>query len=100
MQLTQEQFELETSKIEKITNQITDTYVSLPNNEWLAHHPKEALIFSQTEELWKELENTYTDEFGNLVHGILPAGTDVLDSLKLVSERIKNITWGIDSIQK
>lgn len=77
-----------------------DTESFKSNNEWLAHHPKEALIFSQTEELWKELENTYTDEFGNLVHGILPAGTDVLDSLKLVSERIKNISWGIDSKQK
>ena len=70
-----------------------DTESFKSNNEWLAHHPKEALIFSQTEEIWKELENTYTDEFGNLVHGILPAGTDVLDSLKLVSERLKNVNW-------
>lgn len=67
------------------------------NNEWLAHHPKQALIFNQTEDIWKELENTYTNEFGNLVHGTLPAGTHVLDSLKLVSERIKDITWNIDS---
>lgn len=71
-----------------------DTESFKSNNEWLAHHPKEALIFSQTEEIWKELENTYTDEFGNLVHGILPAGTDVLDSLKLVSERLRNLNWG------
>lgn len=70
-----------------------DTESFKSNNEWLAHHPKEALIFSQTEEIWKELENTYTDEFGNLVHGILPAGTDVLESLKLVSERLKNLNW-------
>ncbi|MEN9988945.1 MAG: hypothetical protein RLZZ585_1984 [Bacteroidota bacterium] len=74
-----------------------DTESFKSNNEWLAHHPKEALIFSQTEETWKELEDTYTNEFGNLVHGTLPAGTDVLDSLKLVSERIKDITWGIES---
>ena len=70
-----------------------DTESFKSKNEWLAHHPKEALIFSQTEEIWKELENTYTDEFGNLVHGILPAGTDVLESLKLVSERLKNVNW-------
>ncbi|MFM6934856.1 MAG: hypothetical protein ACKOXP_05390 [Flavobacteriales bacterium] len=61
------------------------------------HHPKEALILSKTEAIWKELENTYTNEFGNLVHGILPVGTDLMDSLNLVSERIKNITWSIDS---
>jgi hypothetical protein len=32
MQLTQEQFELETSKIEKITNQITDAYIEFSIN--------------------------------------------------------------------
>lgn len=61
------------------------------------HHPKEALIFSQAEETWKELEDIYTNEFRNLVHGTLPEGTDVMNSLKLVSERIKYITWSIDS---
>jgi hypothetical protein len=71
----------------------------LDNNEWLIHHPKEALIFSQTEETWKELEDIYTNEFGNLVHGTLPEGTDVMNSLKLVSERIKDITWRIDSTE-
>lgn len=70
-----------------------DTKSFKSNNEWLAQHPKDALIFSQTEEIWKELENTYINEFGNLVHGILPAGTDVLDSLKLVSERLKKVNW-------
>lgn len=71
-----------------------DTESFKSNNEWLAQHPKEALIFSQTEEIWKELENTYINEFGNLVHGTLPAGTDVMNSLKLVSERIRNLNWG------
>lgn len=74
-----------------------DTESFKSNNEWLMHHPKEALIFSQTEETWKELEDIYTNEFGNLVHGTLPDGTDVMNSLKLVSERIKYITWSIDS---
>ena len=32
-----------------------------------------------------------------LVHGTLPEGTDVMNSLKLVSERIKDIAWSIDS---
>jgi hypothetical protein len=75
-----------------VANDDTESFKS--NNKWLAHHPKEALIFSQTEEIWKELENTYINEFGNLVHGILPAGTDVLESLKLASERIRNLNWG------
>lgn len=66
------------------------------NNEWLAHHPKEALLFKDTERVWSELENTYTNDFNNLVHGTLPAGSDVLGSLKLVSERIKDIEWSLD----
>jgi hypothetical protein len=66
------------------------------NNEWLAHHPKEALIFKETVKVWAELENTYTNDFRNLVHGTLPAGSDVLESLKIVSERIKDIEWSLD----
>lgn len=65
------------------------------NNEWLANHPKDAMLFSNTEKIWSELENTYTNDFGNLVHGILPAGSDVLESLKLVSERLQSIEWSI-----
>jgi len=78
--------------LQLVANDDTESFKS--NNEWLAQHPKEALIFSQTEEIWKELENTYINEFGNLVHGTLPAGTDVMNSLKLVSERIRNLNWG------
>lgn len=66
------------------------------NNEWLKNHPKEALIFKETEMIWNELENTYTNDFRNLVHGTLPAGSDVLDSLKIVSERLKDIEWSVD----
>jgi hypothetical protein len=36
------------------------------NNDWLAYNPNEARIFRETEETWKLLENTYTNEFGNL----------------------------------
>jgi hypothetical protein len=41
------------------------------NNEWLAYHPKEAKIFSETETTWKELEGVYTNEFVNLVYGTI-----------------------------
>lgn len=66
------------------------------NNEWLANHPKEAQLFKDTEKVWSELESTYSNDFGNLVHGKLPVGSDVLESLQLVSERLKDITWSID----
>ena len=66
------------------------------NNEWLAHHPKEALLFKDTEKIWSELESTYSNDFRNMVHGTLPQGTEVLASLKIVAERIKDIEWSVD----
>ena len=67
------------------------------NNEWLANHPKDAMLFSDTEKIWNEIKNTYINDFGNIVHGELPEEKDVLTSLKLVSERLQDITWSIDS---
>ncbi|MDV7393224.1 nucleotidyl transferase AbiEii/AbiGii toxin family protein, partial [Arthrospira platensis SPKY1] len=29
------------------------------NNQWLKHHPSEALIFSKLEQIWKELRGVY-----------------------------------------
>lgn len=66
------------------------------NNEWLANHPKDARIFKDTEKVWSELENTYSNDFKNLVHGIIPESSDVLESLKIVSERIKDIEWSVN----
>lgn len=65
------------------------------NNQWLELHPKEAKIFRETEETWTELENTYTNEFGNLVYGALPNSDAVLDSLIRIRERVKNVKWDI-----
>lgn len=65
-------------------------------NEWLKNHPKEAIIFKETEMIWNELENTYTNDFRNLVHGKLPASFDVLNSLKIVSKRLKDIDWSVE----
>jgi len=66
------------------------------NNEWLANHPKDAKIFSETEETWKELENTYTNDFANLVYGTLPTSEEVLGSLIKIRERLKDINWNVE----
>jgi hypothetical protein len=70
------------------------------NNEWLVYHPKEALIFRETEATWKELENVYSHEFGNLVYGILPASEEVLSSLIKIRERLKSMKWNIEVSKK
>lgn len=63
------------------------------NNEWLAEHPKDALLFRDTDNVWSEIENTYTSDFRNLVHGKLPAGSEILQTLQSVSSRLKDINW-------
>ncbi len=63
------------------------------NNEWLAEHPKDALLFRDTDNVWSEIENTYTSDFRNLVHGKLPAGYEILQTLQSVSSRLKDINW-------
>lgn len=70
------------------------------NNQWLAFHPKEAKIFRETEETWRELENTYTNDFGNLVYGDLPDSDAILDSLIRIRERVKNVKWDITIPEK
>ena len=70
------------------------------NNQWLANHPKDAKTFSETEATWKELENTYTNDFANLVYGTLPTSEEVLGSLLKIRERLKNIKWNIEIPEK
>ena len=65
------------------------------NNQWLEKHPKEALIFKDSEAVWEQLKNTYQNDFKNLVYGELPDEKDILDNLKKVSSRLESITWEI-----
>lgn len=61
------------------------------NNEWLANHPSTAIIFSDTENTWNQIKNTYFTTFADLVYGELPTEVQLLSSLNEVSERLKNI---------
>ncbi|OJU73819.1 MAG: hypothetical protein BGO09_00240 [Bacteroidetes bacterium 47-18] len=65
------------------------------NNKWLSHHPKEALIFKDLENVWKELETAYNGSFKNLVYGILPKAEAVFTTLKMIRERLKTVSWTI-----
>lgn len=65
------------------------------NNQWLNHHPRKALIFAKPDETWEELASTYSNDFKGLVYGSLPAASDVLASLKTVSQRVSKITWEV-----
>jgi hypothetical protein len=65
------------------------------NNEWLKEHPVSALIFNQPKNTWEQLKNTYTGNFKELVYGELPTNNEILETLEIVSERLKKIEWYI-----
>ena len=60
------------------------------NNNWLSQPLKNALIFKNLEEVWKELLNTYNTDFKHLVYGSLPKEENVLDTLRKIKTRIEN----------
>jgi hypothetical protein len=41
-------------------------------NEWLEKHPKQAIVFNNSVEVWQQLRSTYNTNFKNLVYGELP----------------------------
>ena len=65
------------------------------NNKWLIHHPNEALIFKHLENVWSELKSFYNGTFKNLVYGELPKEEAILETLKMINERLKTIFWTI-----
>ncbi len=65
------------------------------NNQWLVHHPNEALIFKDLENVWNELKTIYNGDFKNLVYGELPKEEPILETLKMIKERLKAISWTI-----
>lgn len=65
------------------------------NNQWLNYHPIEALIFKDLENVWNELKTIYNGDFKNLVYGELPKEEAILETLKMIQERLKAISWTI-----
>ena len=66
------------------------------NNSWLNYHPKEALIFKDLENVWSALKPIYDGDFRNLVYdGALPNNEAVLETLKMIQERLSAISWSI-----
>lgn len=70
------------------------------NNKWLNYHPSEALIFKNLENVWNELKTIYNGDFKNLVYGELPKEEAVLETLKMIQERLKAISWTIKTESK
>ncbi len=65
------------------------------NNKWLNYHPNEALFFKDLETVWNELKPIYNSDFKNLVYGEFPEESAILETLKMIQERLKTISWTI-----
>lgn len=73
-----------------------DDVVSFKNNNlWLENHPIDAIIFSDLDNIWKELIPIYNGAFKNLVYGPLPEDADILIMLKRIKERLTSVNWTI-----
>lgn len=66
------------------------------NNEWLAIHPKKSILFESPENTWNQLEQTYNQDFKNLVYGKFPESDTILTTLKDISRRLTTIKWNIN----
>ncbi len=66
------------------------------NNQWLANHPNEALIFNDLDNVWNELIPIYNGDFKNMVYGHLPEDDAVLQTLKRIRKRLESVKWTIN----
>ena len=72
-----------------------DVFSFKNNNEWLKEHPISAIIFSEPENTWEQLKNTYNGSFKELVYGNFPDEVAILNTLKIISKRLKKVKWEI-----
>lgn len=72
---------------------------AIPNDKnWLYNHPKNALIFSETEMVWNTLKKVYSgSKFNELLIGKVkpPTENEVFETLVFLSKRIEEIEWDI-----
>ncbi len=66
------------------------------NNEWLLKHPADAICFSKIEETWKDLRSVYYGNFQDIVIGVLPHESDIIESITIIYKRLKNISWDLN----
>lgn len=83
---------------EQMLNKVgTDDVISYKNNnDWLKHHPKDALLFVHTAIVWKRLQLTYEGDFKNLIFDANPpTSEDIFQFLLLLSNRLTSLSWEV-----
>ncbi|GHV43698.1 hypothetical protein FACS1894180_3560 [Bacteroidia bacterium] len=77
----------------KVANEDVESFKN--SNEWLQNHPTKAMIYANPEETWNQIKSVYTSTFSELVFGKLPQETEILQTLKIIAERLKPIEWKV-----
>lgn len=65
------------------------------DNDWIPKHPVTALIFDKPNETWEQLSSVYNTTFKELVTGVLPPEGELIFTLKVVADRLKEVEWNI-----
>jgi len=66
------------------------------NNQWLKHHPNEALIFKDLENTWSRMKDAYEKDFRNMVFDDeFPTADNILQTLQRIKQRLSNIKWTV-----
>jgi hypothetical protein len=68
------------------------------NNSWLSIHPSEALVFSEIENTWRQIKDTYNTRFKQLLFGDLPSEKEIEITLNLVGQRLSRIDWVLKTL--
>lgn len=86
-----------TAMLLRVARDDADSYRN--NNDWLRHHPADAMLFAELPEVWDRLKATYTGDFGNLVFGELPSEASVYSTLEAVRDRLQAVSWPSDIVR-
>jgi hypothetical protein len=65
------------------------------NNAWLNEHPATAMIFDNASETWEQIRTEYQGNFRDLVTSDLPLESEILETLKKVTDRLHRVIWKI-----
>lgn len=78
----------------KVANDDVKSYKN--NNSWLQFHPSKALIFADTDVVWKTIKEVYNGTFRNLVFGDFPKDKEVLTTLLKIRDRLLMVEWEVN----
>ena len=77
----------------KVANDDIESFKN--NNDWLNNHPNNALIFSDLDNVWKELSPVYNDSFKKITYSDFPNEEEILSTLNRIKNRLSHIDWNI-----